>query len=65
MGLHPACREQGVRQRRGCVPVGLHLRNFGVAQTGNTVRFTPYKHHSHWFPLKINTEEGSAVRERL
>lgn len=64
VGLLPACREQGVRQRRGCVPVGLHLRNFSVAQTGNIVRFTAYKHHSHWFPLKINTEEGSAVGER-
>lgn len=64
MGLPPACREQGVRQGRGCIPVGLCLRNVGVAQTGNTVQFTPYKHYSRWFPLKINTKEGSAVGER-
>lgn len=63
MGLPPACGDQGVGQRRGCIPVGLHLRNFGVGQPGNTEWFTPYKHHSCWFPLKINTEEGSAKRD--
>lgn len=64
MGLPPACGEPGIGQRRGCVPVGLHLRSFGVAQPGNAVWFTPYKHRSRWFPLKINAKEGSAVKER-
>lgn len=60
----PARGEQGVGQGRGCIPLGLHLRDFGVAQPGNALWLTPYKHHSPWFPLKINVEEGSAVKER-
>lgn len=45
-------------------PLGLHLRDFAVAQPENILWSTLYKHGSRWFPLKFNTEEGNPVKER-